>query len=49
MNLCPLPKGDVVATSADTSALYKWVNFKPEINIEEGIEKFIKWFNSYYL
>ena len=48
INFCPLPKGDVVATSADTSGLYEWVNFSPSTTIEVGMRKFLNWFRSYY-
>ena len=48
MKLCPLPKGDIVATSADTSGLYEWVNFCPSTKIEVGMQKFLNWFKSYY-
>lgn len=48
MNLCPLPKGDVIATSADTTELYEWVNFRPSINIDDGMKKFLDWFKEYY-
>ena len=33
--------GDVVATNADTQALYEWVGFKPSTPIELGIEHFL--------
>ena len=49
INLCPLPKGDVIATNADSSALYSWIGFKPKIKIEDGMEKFLDWFKSYYV
>ena len=49
IKLCPLPKGDVISTNADNSALYSWIGFKPITEIEEGMEHFIKWFKSYYL
>ena len=45
---CPLPKGDVISTSADNSALYSWIKFKPSIKIEDGMERFLKWFKDYY-
>ena len=48
MNLCPLPKGDVIATDADTSELYEWVKFRPTTQVEEGMKKFLNWFKSYY-
>ena len=49
MKLCPLPKGDVIATRADTTALYKWIDFSPSTSIEEGMKKFLDWFRTYYL
>ena len=49
VNLCPIPKGDVIATNSDSSALYSWIGFKPQIKIEDGMEKFLDWFKSYYL
>ena len=45
---CPLPKGDVISTYADNSALYSWIGFKPSTKIEDGMKKFIEWFKSYY-
>ena len=48
-NFLPIQKGDVMETYADTSNLMKWINYSPVINIELGIEKFIKWYKNYYL
>ena len=36
--------GDVVATAADTTALERWVGFKPSTSLEYGISVFTKWF-----
>ena len=36
--------GDVVATSADTSALEDWIGFKPSTSIELGIQNFADWY-----
>jgi UDP-glucuronate 4-epimerase len=47
-NFLPMQLGDVVATSADTSELYKWVDFKPNTEVKDGIDKFVKWYRSYY-
>tara|TARA_B100000161_G_C33557799_1_gene419042 strand:- start:3474 stop:4511 length:1038 start_codon:yes stop_codon:yes gene_type:complete len=41
--------GDVMATSADISKLHKWIGFRPEISIKDGISFFIRWFKNYYL
>lgn len=40
--------GDVPATYADIDDLIKDVNFKPETNLETGIEKFVLWYKAYY-
>jgi len=40
--------GDVEKTYADTSSLYQWVGYKPKVNIEIGIKKFVDWFLQYY-
>ena len=44
----PMQHGDVQETSADTEALRKWINFKPNTSLEDGIEKFTKWYLDYY-
>ena len=40
--------GDVVRTYADTSDLEKAIDFKPSTSIEEGLEKFAKWYKEFY-
>ena len=40
--------GDVKETSADTSELNRWVNFKPNTSIKEGVERFVDWYKNYY-
>ena len=47
-NFQPMQPGDVVATSADTSALENWIGFKPYTNIEDGIKSFAKWYLEFY-
>ena len=44
----PMQLGDVPKTAATTDALEKWVDFKPNTSIEDGIEKFVKWYRDYY-
>ena len=39
--------GDIVATAADTTALERWVGFKPSTSLEIGIDVFTKWFRDY--
>jgi UDP-glucuronate 4-epimerase len=40
--------GDVLKTYADISDLEKEIGFKPKVSIEEGLHKFILWYNDYY-
>lgn len=46
--LLPLQPGDVPDTYADVEALVQDVGYKPNTTIEQGIEKFAAWYNSYY-
>lgn len=47
-NFMPIQPGDVLATYADVDDLINDVGFKPQTSIEEGLEKFVKWYRSYY-
>lgn len=47
MNMMPIQPGDVPSTEADISKL-KSLGWKPEINVDEGIENFVKWYTDYY-
>ena len=44
----PLQPGDVEVTYADTKKLEEWINFAPQTSIEEGVEKFIRWYLKYH-
>ena len=46
--LLPLQPGDVEHTYADVTALMRDTGYQPNTPIEEGVEKFVAWFNSYY-
>ena len=48
MILSDLQKGDVKSTISNSNKLYKYVKFKPITKVEEGIKKFVDWFNDYY-
>ncbi|MBV4396120.1 NAD-dependent epimerase [Advenella alkanexedens] len=39
--------GDVVRTYADTSRLEKIVGYKPAMEIEEGINRFVRWYKEF--
>ncbi len=44
----PLQLGDAKNTYADTSRINEWINYNPKYNLENGIDKFISWYKSYY-
>ncbi|GET21992.1 NAD-dependent epimerase [Prolixibacter denitrificans] len=48
-NLLPMQPGDVPMTWADTSELQKDFGYKPTTGIDEGISKFLEWYQTYYL
>ena len=47
-NFLPIEKGDVEITYADTNKLEEWIDFRPKINIKEGINNFVRWYIEYY-
>lgn len=47
-NMLPMQPGDVMETSADTTALYKVIGFKPQTSVEEGVARFIEWYKDFY-
>lgn len=44
----PMQNGDVTETSADTTLLNKWIGYKSDTSIENGIMKFSRWFLDFY-
>ena len=46
--LLPMQQGDVAATESDSTKLEEWINFKPKVSIEDGVNKFTKWYLRYY-
>ena len=44
----PMQPGDVPSTSADTSMLEDFVDFKPSTSVRDGIGKFVSWYQDYY-
>ncbi len=47
-NLLPIQPGDVPATYADVDDLIRDVGFKPSTSLEEGIGRFVEWYETYY-
>ncbi|WP_073050971.1 GDP-mannose 4,6-dehydratase [Dethiosulfatibacter aminovorans] len=46
--LLPMQPGDVYQTYADVSALEKDFGFKPSTSLDEGLDRFAKWYREYY-
>jgi UDP-glucuronate 4-epimerase len=44
----PLQPGDVVATHADVEAFWQAAGFRPATPLEEGIERFARWYREYF-
>lgn len=49
INLKPMQSGDVVATYADVSSLFEYIDFKPTTSVEDGIAAFVKSYKEYIL
>mgnify|MGYP002131784808 CR=1 FL=1 len=47
-NMMNIQPGDVPATHADTSLLEKYISFKPDTDIKDGIDSFVSWYLKYY-
>lgn len=47
-NMMPIQPGDVLETSADTTALYDAIGFKPHTSVEEGVKRFVEWYKAFY-
>lgn len=47
-NYMPMQAGDVPATFADIDSLQKEVGFKPDTNIEYGMQQFVVWYKEFY-
>lgn len=46
--LVPMQPGDVEVTYADTSALLRDYDFKPDTDLREGLRKFAEWYREFY-
>jgi UDP-glucuronate 4-epimerase len=47
-NMLPMQAGDVKITFADTKDLAETVNYKPKVDLIEGVEKFMDWYKNFY-
>ena len=48
INLKKMQKGDVKNTLSDLTRSKKELNYNPRVKIEEGIDRYIKWYRKYY-
>lgn len=48
LELHPPQPGDMPNTHADMTALNERIGFKPIISLDEGIERFVQWYKTYY-
>lgn len=47
-NLMEIQPGDVESTYADVTSLFKYIDFKPQTSVGEGIHAFVEWYKGYY-
>jgi len=48
IKLKPMQQGDIQDTNADITKLKKITDYKPQVDIEEGIKRFIDWYKAYH-
>lgn len=44
----PMQPGDVPRTWADTEALFQATGYRPKVQIEEGVQRFVTWYIEFY-
>ena len=47
-DLQPMAPGDVAATYADVSALAAWTGQQPQVDLSEGVRRFVDWYRRYH-
>jgi UDP-glucuronate 4-epimerase len=48
MEMLPLQPGDVPDTESDVTNLAEATGYSPQVNVEEGVANFVKWYRDYY-
>jgi UDP-glucuronate 4-epimerase len=48
ISYAPMQPGDVIVTWADCSALERDTGFRPQIELSDGIQKFVNWYKNYH-
>lgn len=44
----PMQDGDVASTHADVSGLMEDFGYKPDTDLKDGIDEFVKWYRKFY-
>lgn len=47
-NLMPMQPGDVYATWAETEDLFATTGYRPRVAVQEGVNRFVDWYRTYY-
>ena len=48
LDVLPMQPGDVKVTEADVSRLVSDLGYRPRIDVETGITRFVEWYCDYY-
>ena len=48
LELLPMQPGDVRATEADVSRLVSDLGYRPQVDVETGVTRFVEWYCNYY-
>ena len=48
MEMLPLQPGDVPDTESDVTNLAEAIDYRPQVNVEQGVASFVKWYRDYY-
>lgn len=48
-NMLPMQPGDVHATWAEMDDFFTATGYKPKISVQEGVQRFVEWYKSYYV
>ena len=48
VELLPMQDGDVQATEADVTRLESQFDYRPSVNVADGVTNFVAWYKSYY-
>lgn len=47
LNMMPMQQGDIAQNPADTSKLSHATGFTPQVTIQEGVKRFVSWYQEY--